>query len=101
MGESGFKRDARIKRRVWARVYKLAQDIEDIEDVARESGLSPDSPEWPKCRQLNKKMGSLRFVIFAVKDYEAMNERISELRIAALNQSFSICEKCDINEITP
>ena len=77
-------------------VYKLAQDIES---VARESGLSPDSPEWPQCRQVKTKMGSLRFVVFAVQGRPEMNKRISDLRTVALNLSFSICEQRDINEI--
>jgi len=72
-------------------IYKLAQDIET---VARESGLSPDSPEWPLCRQVKEKMGSLRFVVFAVDGLTGLNERISELRLAALNQSLQICEQC-------
>lgn len=44
-------------------IYKLSQDIEC---VAREGGLNPDSHEWPLCRQVKEKMGSLRFVVFAV-----------------------------------
>lgn len=72
-------------------IYKLCQDIEA---AARESGLSPDSPEWPLCRQVKEKMGSLRFIVFAVDGYPGLNERISELRLAALNQSLQICEYC-------
>lgn len=72
-------------------IYKLAQEIET---VARESGLSSDSPEWPQCRQVKEKTGSLRFVVFAVQGQPEMNERINGLRTAALNQSFSICENC-------
>ncbi len=79
-------------------IYKLAQDIEA---VARESGLSSDSTDWPKCRQVKAKMGSLRFVIFAVQGQSEMNERISEFRTVVLNQSLSICEYCDTTEITP
>ena len=77
-------------------IYKLAQDIES---VARENGLSPDSQEWPQCRQVKSKMGSLRFVVFAVKGYEDMNERISELRNVVLNQSFQIPECCNKSDI--
>jgi hypothetical protein len=72
-------------------VYKLAQDIET---VARENGLNPDSPDWPLCRQVKQKLGSLRFVVFAVAGFEEVNERISELRVDALNRSFQICEYC-------
>lgn len=72
-------------------IYKLSQDIEA---VARESGLSPDSPEWPLCRQVKEKLGSLRFVVFAVDERFGIYERISELRLAALNRSFQICEYC-------
>lgn len=72
-------------------IYKLAQDIEA---VARESGLSPGSPEWPLCRQVKEKMGSLRFVVFAVDGITGLNERISDLRHSALNQSLRICEYC-------
>lgn len=72
-------------------IYKLSQDIEA---VARESGLSPDSPEWPLCRQVKEKFGSLRFVVFAVDGRAEFNERISKLKLAALNRSFQICEYC-------
>ena len=72
-------------------IYKLSQDIET---VARESGLSPDSPEWPLCRQVKEKMGSLRFVVFAINRLTEVNERISELRVTALNRSLQICEQC-------
>lgn len=65
-------------------IYKLSQDIEA---VAREGGLSPNSPEWPKCRQVKEKMGSLRFVVFAVDGFAQVNERVSELRVDALNRS--------------
>jgi hypothetical protein len=70
-------------------VYKLSQDIES---VARESRLTPDSPLWPRCRQVKEKRGSLRFVVFGVEGQAEMNERICELREAALNQSFAIGE---------
>lgn len=72
-------------------IYKLSQDIET---VARESGLSPDSPKWPLCRQIKEKSGSLRVVVFGVDGLSEMNEEISELRLAALNQSLQICEYC-------
>ena len=70
-------------------IYKLAQGIEAI---ARESGLSPDSPEWPQCRQVKSKMGSLRFVVFAVQGRPEVNERISSLRMVAYNQSLFISQ---------
>lgn len=76
-------------------IYKLAQDIEA---VAGESGLSPDSIDWPLCRQVKEKLGLLRFVVFAVNGQPEMNERISKLRTAALDQSFSIVENYDISE---
>ncbi len=72
-------------------VYKLSRDIEA---AARESGLSPDSPEWPWCRQVKEKFGSLRFIVFAGDRPLGLDERISELRLAALNQSLQICEDC-------
>ena len=72
-------------------IYKLSQDIEA---VARESGLSPDASEWPLCRQVKEKMGSLRFVVFALEGQVEVSDRISELRVAALNRSFQICEQC-------
>jgi hypothetical protein len=72
-------------------IYKLAQDIET---VARENGLNPDSPDWPLCRQVKEKMGSLRFIVFAAEGRHEKNERISELRLTALNQSLHICEQC-------
>lgn len=63
-------------------IYNLAQDIEA---VARENGLIPDSPDWPRCRQVKEKLGSLRFVVFAVQGQSEMNERISELRTIAIS----------------
>ena len=72
-------------------IYKLCQDIET---VARDSGLSPDSPEWPLCRQVKEKIGSLGFVVFAIAGQSSVNERINELKLAALNKSFQICEQC-------
>lgn len=72
-------------------IYKLSQDIEA---VARKYGLLPDSPNWPLCRQVKEKMGSLRFVVFAVEGHAELNERISELRLAALDRSLHVCEKC-------
>jgi len=70
----------------------IHQLCRDIEAVAREGGVGPDSIDWPQCRQIKEKMGSLRFVVFAVQGQAEMNERISELRIIALKQSFSFCE---------
>lgn len=72
-------------------IYRLSQDIEA---VARESGLSPDSPEWPRCRQVKKKLGSLRFIVFANEKHRAMYDRINDLILTALNRSFEICEYC-------
>ena len=72
-------------------IYQLAQDIES---VAREHGLNPDSPQWPRCRQVKEKLGSLRFVVFAVEGQPEMSERIGELRLVALNRSIDICGVC-------
>jgi hypothetical protein len=72
-------------------IYKLSQDIEA---VAREGGLNPDAPEWPLCRQVKEKMGSLRFVVFAVDGHFGLYEDINELRLAALSRSLQICEQC-------
>jgi hypothetical protein len=72
-------------------IYQLSQDIEA---VARKSGLNSDAPEWPLCRQVKEKMGSLHFVVFAVDEYRDIYERIGELRLAALNRSLQICEQC-------
>ena len=72
-------------------IYKLAQDIET---VARDCGLTPDSPEWPLCRQVKQKLGSLRFVVFGTNAFSGMHERISELRNDALDHSLKICEYC-------
>ncbi len=72
-------------------IYQLSRDIET---VARESGLSPDSAEWPKCRQVKEKLGSLRFVVFATDQHRTMYKRISQLRLDALNQSAKTCECC-------
>ena len=72
-------------------IYQLSQNIES---AARENVLSPDSPEWPLCRQVKEKMGSLRFVVFAVDGCPALHERIGELGLAALNRSLQICERC-------
>jgi len=72
-------------------IYKLAQDIEN---VASENGLSTDSPDRPLCRQVKEKMGSLRFIVLATEGFPEMNERISELKLTALNQSLHICEQC-------
>jgi len=72
-------------------IYKLSQDIEA---VARESGLKPDLPEWPWCRGVKQKFGSLRFQVVAVECLLGVYERISYLRNAASIQSFNICEQC-------
>lgn len=72
-------------------IYQLSLDIEA---VAREYGLSPDSPEWPKCRQVKEKLGSLRFVVFANEQHRAMYERISELINSAYECSSKTCEYC-------
>jgi hypothetical protein len=72
-------------------IYKLSQDIEA---VALKGGLNPDTPEWPLCRQVTDKMGSLRFVVFAVAEHKEIYERIAELRLAALNQSLQVCAEC-------
>ena len=73
-------------------IYQLSLDIEA---VAREYGLSPDSTEWPKCRQVKEKLGSLRFVVFANEQHRTMHDRISVLRLTALNQSVKTCECCE------
>ena len=73
-------------------IYKTSQDIEL---AARESGLTPDSPYWPKCRQVKEKFGTLRFVVFAIEGFPVLSQRINELRLAALNRSLEICERCD------
>lgn len=72
-------------------IYKLSQDIEA---VAREGGLNPESSVWPLCGQVKEKMGALRFVVFAVTEHRDSYERIGELRLAALNRSLQICEQC-------
>lgn len=72
-------------------IYELSRGIET---VARECGLTPDSPEWPRCRQEKEKFGSLRFVVFATDQHRVMHERISQLRLDALNQSVKTCEYC-------
>lgn len=72
-------------------IYKLAGDIEA---VARENELNPDSDEWPRCRQVKEKLGSLRFVVFAIEGREEVSERINELRLAAEIKSRQVCEAC-------
>lgn len=67
-------------------IYKLSQDIEA---VAREIGLKPDSPEWPKCRQVKEKLGTIRFYVFNCHD-----KRIRELIDSAYEQSCKTCEFC-------
>jgi hypothetical protein len=72
-------------------IYTLSRDIEA---AARESGLRPESNEWPLCRQVKEKLGSLRFVVFAIDGHDEVSERINDLRLAAENRSLQICEKC-------
>lgn len=72
-------------------IYTLSRDIEA---AARESGLMLDSTEWPLCRQVKEKLGSLRFVVFAIDGHDEVSERINDLRLAAENRSLQICEKC-------
>jgi hypothetical protein len=72
-------------------IYRLSQDIET---VAREGGLNLALAQWPLCRQVKEKMGSLRFIVFAADEYLEIYERISALRLEALNQSLRICEYC-------
>lgn len=67
-------------------IYKLSQDIEA---VARETGLKPDSPDWPLCRQVKEKFGTIRFYVF-----NCLDERIRELIGSAYEQSCKICEYC-------
>jgi len=67
-------------------IYKLSQDIET---VAREIGLQPDSPDWPMCRQVKEKLGTIRFYVFNCHD-----ERISALIDSAYEQSCKTCEYC-------
>ena len=66
-------------------IYKLSQDIEV---VASEIGLKPDSPDWPKCRQVKEKLGTLRFYVFNC------DERIRALIDSAYEQSCHTCEYC-------
>lgn len=72
-------------------IYRLSQDIEA---VAREGGINPESPDWPLCRRVKEKLGSLHFVVFAVDGYPEISERIRELRLVAWHRSSQICEKC-------
>ena len=72
-------------------IYKLSQDIEA---VAHEGGLNPDSPEWPWCRGVKEKFGSLRFYVFAVDEFRDVYERIGDLIQAASAQSLQVCEEC-------
>jgi hypothetical protein len=69
----------------------LSISSQDIESVARENGLG--SIHQMAVVQTGKE-GSLRFVVFAVDGRLALHERISELRLAALNRSLKICEQC-------
>ncbi len=79
-------------------VYQLSRDIEV---AARESGNKPDDPSWPMCRQVKEKFGSLRFVVFAVEGRPELSERISELKLHALNRSLHVCPECgqDVAEV--
>lgn len=72
-------------------IYKLSQDIEA---VAHKGGLNPDSPEWPWCRGVKEKLGSLRFRVFAVDELRDVYERINDLIQAASAQSLQVCEEC-------
>ena len=72
-------------------IYKLSRDIEA---VAGECGINPDSPEWPWCRGVKEKLGSLRFRVFAVDEFRDVYERIVDLIQAASAQSLQVCEEC-------
>lgn len=72
-------------------IYKVSQNIEE---VAREAGLDPDSPEWPWCRGAKEKFGSLRFHVFAVDEFREVYERIDDLIQVASEQSLQVCEEC-------
>jgi hypothetical protein len=67
-------------------IYKLSHDIEA---VAREIGLQPDTPAWPKCLQVKEKLGGIRYRIF-----NCTNDHISELIDSAYEQSLKTCEYC-------
>jgi hypothetical protein len=60
-------------------IYTLSRDIEK---AANEIGLKPDSPDWPMCRQVKEKFGSLRFYVFNCHD-----ERIRSLIDVAYERS--------------
>ena len=70
-------------------IYKLSQEVEV---VARDSGLKIDSPQWPLCRQVKAKMGSLRFIVFRAEEHVVMYERVRELIHAAMDQSLNVNE---------
>lgn len=72
-------------------VYQLARDIET---AARERGLKPDDQNWPLCRQVKEKFGSLRFIVFAIEGQPELSDRISELRHQAQASSLHICQQC-------
>jgi hypothetical protein len=72
-------------------VYQLSRDIET---AASECGMKPDDPSWPLCRQVKEKFGSLRFVVLAVEGWPDLSERISELKLHALNRSLNVCPEC-------
>lgn len=65
-------------------IYTLSRDIEA---VASEIALKPDSAEWPMCRQVKEKFGTLRFYVFNCHD-----ERIHSLIHSAYEQSCKIHE---------
>lgn len=67
-------------------IYKLSQDIEA---AAHDAGLEPDSPDWPRCRQVKEKLGGIRFYVF-----NCSNERIRALIDSAYEQSCKTCEYC-------
>lgn len=67
-------------------IYKLSQDIEA---AARDAGLEPDSPDWPRCRQVKEKLGGIRFYVF-----NCSNERIRALIDSAYERSCKTCELC-------
>ncbi len=67
-------------------IYKLSHDIEA---VAREIGLQPNSPKWPKCMQVKEKLGGIRFYVFNFR-----NERIRALKDSAYEQSCKTCVYC-------
>jgi hypothetical protein len=93
-GETSMQRGFQCGDGWFELIHQLCQDIES---VAREHGLKPHDSAWPQCREVKSKLGALRFVVFAVKDHDEMNERIGELRTAAFNRSYQIPENYDSN----